>query len=63
MGRLKLLGFASKGVLDRVFDVSHLLESADGDSMLFDIFNKMALDSCLIAVGWYHYPRRGNSSV
>ena len=34
---LKLLGFAGEGVIDRVFEVGHPREAADGDLMLFDI--------------------------
>jgi hypothetical protein len=37
MGVLKVLGLASEGVIDRVFEVGHLLEAAHGDLMLFDI--------------------------
>jgi hypothetical protein len=30
-------GFVSEGVIDRVFEVSHLREAAEGELMLFDI--------------------------
>src|SRR5436305_15110512 len=37
MGLLKLLSFAGERVIDRVFEIGHLLEAAYGQLMLFEI--------------------------
>src|SRR5205807_9746228 len=37
MGLLKLLSFAGERVVDRVFEIGHLLEAAYGQLMLFEI--------------------------
>lgn len=37
MSVLKELGFVGEGVVDRVFEVGHMLKTADGDVMRFDV--------------------------